>query len=76
MYVTGLPFTPTGTPADCYTAAVSLYALNFSGSYVVAYVTGTAIYFLGITSGGTWNDTTITAGTGKYMQFSITYQVA
>jgi hypothetical protein len=77
MFITGLPFTPTGTPADCYTAISSMHSFSFSGSWVAAYTSSvSAIYFLQTTSGSAWSDMTITAGTGRFLQFSLTYQVA
>jgi hypothetical protein len=77
MSVTGLPFTPTGTPADSYTAIPSMHSFSFSGSWVAAYTSsGATIYFLQTTSGSAWADMNITAGTGRYLQFSLTYQVA
>jgi hypothetical protein len=76
MYITGLPFTPTITPSDCYTAITSMYGFSFSGSWVAAYASAGSIYFLSTTSGGAWSDMSITAGSGKYIQFSLTYQVA
>ena len=76
MFITGLPFTPTGTPADCYTAIVSMHSFTFSGSWVAAYTSSNSIYFLSTVSGSAWVDMSISAGTGRFLQFSLTYQVA
>jgi len=76
MFITGLPFTPTTTPADCYTAIASMHSFTFSGSWVAAYTSAGSIYFLSTVSGSAWVDMSISAGTGRYLQFSLTYQVA
>ena len=75
MYISGLPFT-SATSVEQQSAVPMMYGLNITGSYITGYIgqNQTIINFLGIQNNGAWIDVTITAGSAKYMNMSITYR--
>jgi hypothetical protein len=75
MYISGLPFT-SATSVEQQSAVPMMYGLNITGSYITGYIgqNQTNINFLGIQNNGAWIDVTITAGSAKYMNMSITYR--
>lgn len=77
MFITGLPFTSAATPEQ-QSAVPMMYGLNNSGQYTTAYIgqSQTRIDFLGINNNAAWTGQSITAGSAKYMNMSITYRAA
>ena len=75
MSVTGLPFTAGSASGNRGSGAVQFYGMTFAGEYAVAEAAGTAITFRGIASNAAWTDLTITAGTTKFVQTTMTYTV-
>ena len=76
MAITGLPFTSHAS-AESF-EAVALYGFAWGDDYSLAYTgggTGTTIYFQTIDNNDIWENTAITAGSGKYMRLNMTYKV-
>ena len=76
MLITGLPFASGSATGNRGSGTVQSYGITFSGEYMVAEASNSAIYFRGIASNAAWTDLTITAGTTKYLQTTLTYTTA
>jgi hypothetical protein len=78
MRIDGLPFEAGAAVGNRGSGPVQFYDMTFSGAYCVAEAGGasTSIYFRSITSNAAWSDQEITAGTGKYLQTTMTYTTA
>jgi hypothetical protein len=78
MRIDGLPFEAGAAVGNRGSGPVQFYNMTFSGDYCVAEAGGasTSIYFRSITSNAVWSDQAITAGTGKYLQTTMTYTTA
>jgi len=73
FYVAGLPFTAGNNFA---TGNVMTYSLaTFAGSNLSPYVTGTSVFLYYMTSNGIWDPATHNAGTTRYLELSVTYEV-
>jgi hypothetical protein len=76
MVVTGLPFAAGSATGNRGSGAVQFYSMTFSGEYAVAEASSSQINFRGIASNAAWQDISITAGTGRYLQTTLTYTTA
>ena len=76
MFISGLPFAAGSATGNRGSGSVQVYGLTFAGEYMVSEAAGSAINFRGIASNAAWTDLTITAGTGKYLQTTLTYTTA
>jgi hypothetical protein len=74
FYVTGLPFTAGNNFA---TGNVMTYSLaTFAGANNLSpYVTGTSVFLYHMSSNGIWAAATHNAGTARFLELSVTYQV-
>jgi hypothetical protein len=74
FYVTGLPFTAGNNFA---TGNVMTYSLaTFAGANNLSpYVTGTSVFLYHMSSNGIWAAATHNAGTARYLELSVTYEV-
>jgi hypothetical protein len=77
MFITGLPFTSAATPEQ-QSAIPMMYGLNVSGDYITGYISQsvTRIDFIGVSNNAAWAGVTMTAGSAKYLNMSITYRAA
>ena len=76
MRIDGLPFEAGAAVGNRGSGPVQFYDMTFSGDYCVAEASSTSIYFRSITINAVWVDQAITAGTGKYLQTTLTYTTA
>jgi len=74
FYVAGLPFTTNDSDA---TGNVMTYSIaTFAGANNLSpYVTGTSVFLYHMSSNGIWAAATHNAGTARFLQLSVTYQV-
>jgi hypothetical protein len=74
LRVSGLPFTPSG---DLQCGSVASYGLSVPNLYNVLYVVDGVnfVEVMSISNNGAWTETNITAGTTKYLTFTVTYFV-
>jgi hypothetical protein len=74
FYVTGLPFTAGDNFA---TGNVMTYSLaTFAGANNLSpYISGTSVFLYHMSSNGIWAAATHNAGTARYLELSVTYQV-
>jgi len=76
-YVTGLPFTAALESFGSYIAYGSLaYANNAVNTAVMATASNTRLEFFDNITSGAWHNSTIVAGSGKYIYLSLTYRTA
>ena len=73
FYVSGLPFTALDA---CATGNVMTYSIaTFSGSNLSPYVSGANVFLYYMSSNGIWAPAAHNAGTARYLDLSVTYQV-
>jgi hypothetical protein len=74
FFVAGLPFTTNDSDA---TGNVMTYSIaTFAGANNLSpYVTGTSVFLYHMSSNGIWAAATHNAGTARFLQLSVTYQV-
>jgi hypothetical protein len=77
MRITGMPFAAANNTENQSNAPM-MFGLNVPNLYVTGFVQAgqTEIRFLGIANNGAWSDVTLTAGTSKYLNMSLTYQTS
>ena len=74
MRITGLPFTAS---TSTITQNVATFGMNFDTSkYQWCEISTTIIYFVESVNGSAWSNWNITAGTGKYLAISGSYQTS
>jgi hypothetical protein len=75
MRITGMPFN-SASVTENQSAVPMMHGLDIPGKYVTAFIPSNTdtISFLSPTDDGVWSDVTLTAGTTKYFNMSISYQ--
>jgi len=71
MYVSGLPFTAAAGHVGSYAS----HSLEAQGSFGSSYAVGVVIEFLEMNDAAGWGDVQMVAGSGKYLNATVTYQV-
>jgi hypothetical protein len=77
MFISGLPYTPSGGGDDHYIGSCESFGLNVPNKYNVPLAVGgsTNIFFQSPANNAGWNEPTLTAGASKYLNVFVTYFV-